>query len=75
MDSVFLRERALHLVPFLLQFVFICVFWELAQSLGSWLYKPGPSPNVLLQVRFHIGALSPVICQALAHPLSHVPLF
>lgn len=65
----------LHLVPFLLQFVFMCLFWELAQGLGSWWYKLGPSPNVLLQVRFHITVLSPFICQALAHPLSHVLLF
>lgn len=77
MDSVYLRERALHgtLSPpfFLLQFVLICLFWELAQCLGSWWSRPGPSPNVFLQVRFHVAVLSPFLCQALARPLSHVP--
>lgn len=66
----------LPLVPFLLQFAFICLFWELAQSLGSRWHKPGPSAKVLQQVRFHcVTVLSPFNCQALAHPLSHVPLF
>lgn len=77
MDSVFLREWALHgtLSPrfFLLQFVLICLFWELAQCLGSRWSRPGPSPNVFLQVRFHVAVLSPSLCQALARPLSHVP--
>lgn len=70
------KGSTLPLVPFLLQFAFICLFWELAQSLGSRWHKPGPSAKVLQQVRFHcVTVLSPFNCQALAHPLSHVPLF
>lgn len=65
-----------HLVSFLLQFVFIYLFWELAVlSLRSWWYQPGPWPNVFLQVRLHSAAFSPFICQAVPHPLPHVPLF
>lgn len=32
----------------MLQFVFVCLVWDLAPSLGSRWHKPGPSPSVLL---------------------------
>lgn len=38
----------LHFVSFMLQFVFVCLVWDSAPSLGSWWHKPGPSPSVVL---------------------------